>query len=111
MIELDNAFSNPQGIVIRDADDAGAKFDVAGALRGDGDENFRRGTNLGSGRMMFAAPSFVIIAPIEPLNELEVLFQSQGRVKYQPYGTAQEKYQIASDGSSNYLSWRCVSRN
>src|SRR5271169_6388763 len=66
--------------MIREADDAGAKLDVARPFSRHGHEDFGRSADLGSRRMMFAAPCFVIAAAVEPLDKLEIALQRERRI-------------------------------
>jgi hypothetical protein len=77
MIQQHQPFGYPEGIVVGDADDSGAKPDVPGPLGRRRDHQFRRGRDLGAGRVMFAKPGFVIAAAIEPLDQFQVALQGK----------------------------------
>src|ERR1700733_2611739 len=80
MVEQDYALGDPKRIMIREADDAGAKLNVARPFRSHGHEDFGRSADLRSRRMMFAEPRFVIAAAIEPLDELKIALERERRI-------------------------------
>src|ERR1700730_10550756 len=80
MVEQDYALGDPQGVVIRKADDAGAQPNRPLPSSRHGHEDFRRSADLRSRRMMFAEPRFVIAAAIEPLDELKITLQRERRI-------------------------------
>src|SRR4029453_2343381 len=51
-----------------------------GALGGGGDEDLRRGDDLGAGRVVLADPRLVEPEPIEVLDQLQVVVQQHRRV-------------------------------
>src|SRR6516225_5482314 len=80
MVEEDDALSHPQRIVIRNADHAGAEFDVTRALGRRRYHDFRRGGELGASGVMLAEPCLIIAAAIQPLDEIEIALQCERRV-------------------------------
>ena len=60
--------------------DAGAELDVAGPLGRRGDEDLRRGDDLGAGGVVLADPGFVPAELVEVGDELEVALDGQRRV-------------------------------
>ena len=77
VVELNHAVDGHQRVVVGQADDAGAEADVAGALRGGGDEDLGRGDQLPAGAVVLADPRFVVTELVEPLEQLEVAVQRQ----------------------------------
>ena len=90
VIEQDDAIRDHQGMVVGQADRAGAEPDVAGALGGDGQEDFRRGDRLPPARVMFADPRLVVAEPVRPRDELQIAFQRQAWANRPRRGTAPE---------------------
>ena len=88
VVEQDGPLGDPQRVVVADADHAGAELDVAGPLGGGGDEDLRRGDDLGAGRVVLADPRLVEAEPVEVLDQLEVALERQRRVLARPGGTA-----------------------
>ena len=68
------------GMMVGEADHAGAEAEVAGALGGGGHENFRRGDSFPAGAVVFADPGFVKAQVVQPLQQFQIAFQGQGRV-------------------------------
>ena len=80
MVEQDDALGDPERVVIGEADDAGAELDMARPFGRHRHEDFGRGADLRSRRMMLAAPGFVIAAAVEPLDQLEIALQRERRI-------------------------------
>src|SRR5262245_60010997 len=80
MVEQHCSLGYPQGVVIADADHAGAELDVASALSRGGDEDLGRGDDLAAGRMVLADPGLIPAEPVEMLDQSEVALQRQCRV-------------------------------
>ncbi len=80
MVELDDPVRRHQRVVIGERDDAGAEPDAPRALGRGGHEQFRRGDDLVTGRMMLADPGLFIAEPVEPFHQLQVAPDGQGRV-------------------------------
>ena len=72
--------ADPQRVVVRQRDDAGAEPDPLGALRGRGDENLWRTDDLAARRVVLADPHLVEAEPVEVFDELEVALQRKRRV-------------------------------
>ena len=80
VVELHEAVRDHQGVVIGQAGDAGAQTDVARALDGGADEDFRRRDGLPAGGMMLADPGFVVAQLVDPLDQLHVARHRERRV-------------------------------
>ena len=98
MVELDHAVGDHEGVVVGEADDAGAELDVAGALGGGGDEEFGRGDGFPAGAVVFADPGFVVAQVVEPLEGLEVALEAEGGVFAQPVEGGQEDSKLHAWG-------------
>ncbi len=70
--------------MVGQADDAGAEFDVAGALGGGGDEDFGGGDGFPAGAVVLADPGFVVAELVEQLDQLEVALEGEGGVLAEP---------------------------
>jgi hypothetical protein len=77
MVEQNDALRYPKRVVVREADNTGPEADVARSFGGDGDEDFRRGRQLGPRRVVLAAPGFVVATAVEPLDQFEVGLECQ----------------------------------
>jgi hypothetical protein len=55
---------------------ASAETDVSGALRGGGDEHFRRSDDLVSAQVVLADPGLIESQTIQVLDQLEVALQA-----------------------------------
>src|SRR5262252_2004987 len=77
MVKEDDALSDPQRVVIRNADHPGAEFDVTRALGCRRYHDFRRGGELGASGVMLAEPRLIIAAAIQPLDEIEITLQCE----------------------------------
>ena len=71
-------------MVVREADDAGAQAQVAGALGGGSHEYFRGGDGFPAGAVVLTNPGFIKTQVIQPLEQFEVALQGQGRVFADP---------------------------
>jgi hypothetical protein len=80
VVELHRTLRHPQRVVVAGAHDPRAELDVAGALGSGGDEDLRRGDDLGAGRVVLADPRLVEPQPIEVLYQLQVVVQQHCRV-------------------------------
>src|SRR5262245_45159894 len=67
-------------MVVGQADDAGAQLDAARALGRSGHKHFRGADGLPAGAVVFANIGLIEAQHIEPLDNLQVTFQGQGRV-------------------------------
>jgi hypothetical protein len=66
--------------MVRQGDDAGAEADMACALGGAGNEQFRAGDDLEPAGVMLADPGFVIVEPVEVKQKLHVAIECEQRV-------------------------------
>ena len=80
VVELHDAVGHHEGMVVGQRDHAGAEPDVAGALGGGGDEQFRLAVDLVAAGMVLADPRLGIVEHVEPLHELEIALHAQERV-------------------------------
>ena len=80
VVELHQPPGDGERVVIGQRDDAGAEADVAGALRGGGDEHLRAGDDLEAARVVLADPGLVIVQPVEMDQQLHVALERQQRV-------------------------------
>ena len=80
MIEQGETVGDVEGVMIRDADDAGAEHDPPGARRGDRHEDFGRRDYFPSRRMMLADERLFVAERVEPLDQLQVAFEAERRV-------------------------------
>ena len=77
MVKEDDALSDPQRVMIRNADHPGAEFDVTRALGCRRYHDFRRGGELGASGVMLAEPRLIIATAIQPLDEIEIALQCE----------------------------------
>ena len=75
VIELRHALGDVERVVVGQRDDAGAEHDALAALAGGGEEHLRRRDHLPAGRVMLAAPEFVVAEAIELRDEVEVALE------------------------------------
>ena len=80
VVELDHAVGKHERVVVGQRDDPGAEADVAGALGRGGDEHLGTGDQLEPARMVLADPGFVIVQPVEMLQQLHVTMEGEGGV-------------------------------
>ena len=80
MIQQHHPIGDHQGMMIGQADDAGAEAEIAGALGGGGDKDFRGGDGFPPGAVVFADIGCVKAQGIQPLQQFQVPLQGQGRV-------------------------------
>jgi hypothetical protein len=66
--------------MVRQGDDAGAEADMACALGGAGNEQFRAGDDLEPAGVMLADSGFVIVEPVEVKQKLHVAIECEQRV-------------------------------
>jgi hypothetical protein len=66
--------------VIGQADNASAQANLAGATCGGGNKHFRRGDSLPAPAVVFADPRFIESQVVQPLDQLSISLQGQGRV-------------------------------
>ena len=80
MVEQDRPVRHPQRVVVRQRQDAGAELDVPG-LGGDvGDEDLRRGDDLGAARVVLADPGLVVTEVVELADRRHVARDRRRRV-------------------------------
>ena len=84
MVQLHHAVGDIEGVVVGDADDAGAQLDVLGAVGGHADEDFRRGDGLPAGAVMLADPGLIEAQVVQPLHQFQVAVQGQGWIFAHP---------------------------
>ena len=77
---LYHAISHHIGTVVGQADYASAEANVAGAARGGSDKYFRRGDGFPAPTVVLTDPGFIESKIVQPLDQLQVSFQGQGRV-------------------------------
>src|SRR5207248_2431756 len=80
VIQRHHTVRDHEGMVIGQADHAGAQLDVPRAVRGDTDENFRAGDGFPAGAMVLTDPRLIEPQGVQPLHELEVPLEGQGRI-------------------------------
>ena len=80
VVELKDPVRNHERMVVRERDHPGPEPDAPRALGRRGDEDLRAGDDLEAAGMVLADPRFVIIEPVEPLDELEVALDREHRV-------------------------------
>ena len=68
VVQLHEAVGDHIGVVVGQADHAGAEADVAGALGGGGHKHFRRGDGFPPGAVMLADVGFIVAQRVEPLD-------------------------------------------
>lgn len=90
VVEQDEAVGDHERVVVRQTDDTGAKAEVAGALGRGGHEHLGGGNGFPSGAVMLADPGFVVAEAVEPLEQFEIAFQSQGGILAKPVERIQE---------------------
>ena len=108
VVELDHAVGQHERVVVGQRHDPGAQPDVAGALRGRGDQHFRAGDQLEPARMMLADPRLVIIQPVEMLEQFEVALDRQGRVFVVVMKRREENSASQIEIAHGALPYRCV---
>ena len=77
VVKLHHAVGDHQRVMVRQAHDAGAQFDVTGPLGRGGDEDLRRGDDFPSRRMVLADPGFIETQGVHPVDQLQVAVQGQ----------------------------------
>src|SRR5207247_951314 len=80
VVDEDDAVGDVEGVVVGDADDAGAEPDALGALAGGGDEDFGAGDGLPAAGVVLAYPGLVVAEVVEPGDDLEVALEREGGV-------------------------------
>jgi hypothetical protein len=75
-----HAIRDHVGVVIGQADCASAQANMAGATCGGGNKHFRRGDSLPAPAVVLADPRFIESQVVQPLDQLSISFQGQGRV-------------------------------
>ena len=105
VVEQDEAVGDHERVVVWQADDAGAEADVAGAFGRRGHEHLGRGDGFPAGAVVLADPGLVVAEVVEPLEQLEVAFQSQGGILAEPVEGSQEdtKRQPLHERHDNFL--------
>ena len=98
MVQLGHPVGDHKGVVVGQADHAGAEFDVLGAVGGDADENLRGGDDFPAGAVVFADPGFVEAEVVQPLDEFQVAFQGQGGVFAGPVERAHKDAELHTVG-------------
>ena len=98
MVQLRHPVGDHKGMVIGQADHAGAQLDVLGAVGGHADKNLRRGDDFPAGAVVFPNPGFVKAQIVQPLHQLQVAFQRQGRVFARPVERAHKDAELHTVG-------------
>src|SRR5262249_13777777 len=80
VVELRHARGQRERMVVRQRHHAGAEPDVARALGRGGQKHLRTGDDLEAAGVMLAHPGFVIVQPVEMLDQLHVAVDRQRRV-------------------------------
>ena len=80
VVQLGHPVGHHEGVVIGEADHAGAQLDVLGAVGGHADEYLGRGDDLPAGAVVLSDPGLVKAQIVQPLHQFHVAFQRQGRV-------------------------------
>ena len=80
VVEQHHAVGDHIGVVVGEADHAGAEAEGAGALGGGSHKDFGGGDGFPAGAVVFADPGFVVAQVVEPLQEFQVAFQGEGGV-------------------------------
>ena len=80
VVELNDPVRHVERVVIRKRHHAGPELDVLGSLRRGGDEHLRRVDGLETGRVVLTDPRLLETQLIQPLAELKVPLQGQGRI-------------------------------
>ena len=104
VVEQRHPVRNHQGMMVRQADDAGAELDMLRPLRRDAHEHLRRGDGLPSRRVVFADPSLVESQVVEPLDKLEVALQAECGVLAQQVERRQKDAELHTVGKSHRVS-------
>jgi hypothetical protein len=73
-------FATIKRVVIGQRHHTGAELDPPGALGCCGDEQFGRGDDLVTGRVVLADPRLLKAEPVEPFDQFEVAADREGRV-------------------------------
>ena len=80
MIELADAISQYQRMVIGQGADPRGQTDIAGALGDRGNKHFRRGNAFIGAAVVLSNPGFVIGELVQPLDQLHIALDGQRRV-------------------------------
>ena len=103
VVELHEAVRDHQRVVVGQAGHARAEPDVARALDGGGDENFRRGDGFPAGGVMLADPRLVEAQLVDPLDQLHVARHRERRV----FAHAMERRQEDAERQSLVIARLC----
>ena len=103
MVELHEAVRDHQRVVIGQAGHAGAETDVARALDGRADEDFRRGNGLPAGGVMLADPGLVVAQLVDPFDQFHVACHAERRI----LADAVERRQENAEGESLVIAGLC----
>src|ERR1700721_690262 len=99
MVEQNDTLGDPEWVVVRNADDAGAELDMPRAFGRDGDHDLRRSGDFGTRRMVLPKPRLVIAAAVQPLYQFQIALErergvdaglvewGEKRAEAQPLGT------------------------
>ena len=77
---LQDPVRDHERMVVGQRDDPGAEPDVPGPLRRRRDEHLGAGDDLEAAGMVLPDPGFVIVEPVEPLDELEIALDRENGV-------------------------------
>src|SRR5262249_27589288 len=80
MVQQDHAVRHHQGMMVGQADDTSAKFDMARTLSGSSNKDFRRSNGFPASAVVLANPCLIKVEIIEPLQQFQVTLNSQGGV-------------------------------
>ena len=104
VIEQHHAVGDHQRMVVRQADDPGAQLDMPGPLGGGGHEHLGRGNRLPATAMVLADPGLVEPQIVEPLEQLQIALQTEGRVFSEPVKRRQENPELHPCGQGHSCS-------
>ena len=96
VVKLDHAVGHHEGMMIRQADNPGAQFDLLRPLRRRSDEHLRRRDDLPPGAVVLADPGFVIAQLVQPLDQLNVPSDGQGGIFANPVEGPQKDSKLHS---------------
>ena len=101
VVKLHHPVGEREGVVVGQRDDAGAEPDMPGALGGGGDEQFRTGDDLEAAGMVLADPDFVVVEPVEMLDQLHIPVETGGRVLVHRVERGEEDSEAERRGHGN----------
>ena len=103
VVEEYHAVGDHQRVVIGQADDPGAELDVPGPLGSGSHEHFRRGNGLPATTMVLTDPGLVEPQIVEPLEQLQIALQAEGRVLSEPVERRQENPELHPCGQGHNM--------